>query len=75
MPYTTRPIDASPWDAFAELMERNNGVFCGWWCIGFHPEGAERGLDHRETKRKRVVTDSAHAALVFDEDGSAQGWC
>lgn len=75
MSHTVRPLDASTWDAFAELMERNNGVFGGCWCIGFHPEGAERGLDHREAKRERVFSDRAHAALVFDDDGNAQGWC
>jgi hypothetical protein len=38
MPFTTQPLDASTWDAFAELVERNNGIFGGCWCIGFHPE-------------------------------------
>jgi ribosomal protein S18 acetylase RimI-like enzyme len=72
---TTRPLDASTWDAFAELVERNNGVFGGCWCIGFHPEGRQKGLDHRTAKQDRVRTGRAHAALVFDEDGIAQGWC
>jgi ribosomal protein S18 acetylase RimI-like enzyme len=73
--YTVRCLDASTWDAFAELVERNNGVFGGCWCIGFHPEGGPRGDNHREMKRDRVLTDRAHAALVFDTDGLAQGWC
>ncbi len=72
---TTRPLDASTWDAFAELVERNNGIFGGCWCIGFHPERNQKGLDHRTAKEERVRTDRAHAALVFDEDGIAQGWC
>jgi GNAT superfamily N-acetyltransferase len=75
MSYTSRPLDASAWDAFAELMERNNGVFGGCWCIGFHPEGGQRRLDHRAAKEDRVRTGRAHAALVFDDDGAAQGWC
>ena len=33
MPYTTRPLDASTWDAFAELVERNNGIYGGCWCM------------------------------------------
>ena len=41
--YTTRPLDASTWDAFAELVERNNGVYGGCWCIGFHSE-YQRGV-------------------------------
>lgn len=27
MPFTTRPLDPTTWEAFAELVERNNGVF------------------------------------------------
>ena len=75
MSYTIRPLDASTWDAFAELVERNNGVFGGCWCVGFHPEGSQRGIGRRAIKENRVRTDRAHAALVLDEDGAAQGWC
>lgn len=75
MALTARPLDASTWDAFAELVERNNGVFGGCWCIGWHPEAGERGVDYRTAKEDRVRTDRAHAALVFDDDGLAQGWC
>jgi ribosomal protein S18 acetylase RimI-like enzyme len=75
MAYTSQPLDASTWDAFAELVERNNGIFGGCWCIGFHPERGRKGIDHRAIKQDRVRTDRAHAALVLDEDGVAQGWC
>jgi ribosomal protein S18 acetylase RimI-like enzyme len=75
MAYTSQPLDASTWDAFAELVERNNGIFGGCWCIGFHPERGRKGIDHRAIKQDRVRTDRAHAALVLDQDGVAQGWC
>ncbi len=78
MPYTTSPLDAATWPAFAELVERNNGVFGGCWCIGFHqPHGYQdpAGRSHREQKEDRVRTGRAHAALVLDEAGQAQGWC
>lgn len=75
MSLTARSLDASTWDAFAELVERNNGVFGGCWCIGWHPEAGERGVDYRTAKEDRVRTDRAHAALVFDDDDAAQGWC
>jgi ribosomal protein S18 acetylase RimI-like enzyme len=75
MPYTTRPLDASTWDAFAELVERNNGVFGGCWCIGFHLDRGQKETDHRAAKEDRVRTGRAHAALVFDDNGAAQGWC
>ena len=75
MPYTVTPLDASTWPVFAELVERNNGVFGGCWCIGYHPEAGQRGLDYRTVKEDRVRSGRAHAALVLDEDDAAQGWC
>jgi ribosomal protein S18 acetylase RimI-like enzyme len=75
MTYTTRPLDASTWDAFAELVERNNGVFGGCWCIGYHLERGQQWISPRAAKEDRVRTGRAHAALVFDSDGAAQGWC
>ena len=73
--YTMRPLDASTWDAFAELVERNNGVYGGCWCIGFHSEYQRGVSDPRTLKEELVRAGRAHAALVFDEDGGAQGWC
>jgi ribosomal protein S18 acetylase RimI-like enzyme len=73
--YTTRPLDASTWDAFAELVERNNGVFGGCWCMGYHPEGCWSGADNRTAKEDRMRSGQAHAALAIDADGLAQGWC
>lgn len=75
MSYSIRPLSASTWGAFAELVERNNGVYGGCWCIGYHPECGHRELNYREVKEDRVKSGRAHAALVFDEDGMAQGWC
>jgi GNAT superfamily N-acetyltransferase len=79
VPYTTSPLDADTWPAFAELVERNNGVFGGCWCLGFHQPYAKyqdpAGRSRREQKEDRVRTGRAHAALVLDEQGQAQGWC
>jgi GNAT superfamily N-acetyltransferase len=75
MRYTTRPLDASTWAAFAELAERNSGVYGGCWCIAYHLERKQQWPNYREAKEDLVRTGRAHAALVFDEDGSAQGWC
>jgi ribosomal protein S18 acetylase RimI-like enzyme len=75
MSYTTRPLDASTWEAFEELVVRNNGIFGGCWCIGYHPECGQKGTDYRAVKEERVRTGGAHAALVLDEAGAAQGWC
>jgi GNAT superfamily N-acetyltransferase len=75
VPYTVRPLDASTWDAFAELVERNNGIFGGCWCVGFHTEYKRGTGDHRTLKEQLVCAGRAHAALVFDEQEIAQGWC
>jgi GNAT superfamily N-acetyltransferase len=73
--YVIKPLDASTWDAFATLVERNNGIFGGCWCVGFHPKaGPGEPADHRERKRQRVCNGTAHAALVFD-GGDCLGWC
>jgi GNAT superfamily N-acetyltransferase len=75
MSYTVRPLNTSTWDAFAELVERNNGIFGGCWCIGYHPECGQRGISYRAVKEARVRQGRAHAALVLDSSGAAQGWC
>ncbi|MFG2799826.1 GNAT family N-acetyltransferase [Streptomyces pseudovenezuelae] len=74
-PYGVRPLDASTWDTFAELVERNNGVYGGCWCMSYHPECRQHGISRREAKEDLVRTGRAHAALVLDEHGTAQGWC
>ena len=75
--YTIKALDQATWDAFAALVEKNNGVFGGCWCIGFHAEGADRKTTaalNRERKLERVREGRAHAALVFDGD-ECLGWC
>ena len=75
--YTVSALDESTWAAFAALVERNNGVFGGCWCIGFHSEGIDRtaqGERNRERKHDRVRSGTAHAALVFDGEDCV-GWC
>ena len=75
--YTVKALDESTWDAFAALVERNNGVFGGCWCMGFHPEGVGKETTaqmNRERKLERVRAGAAHAALVFDGDDCV-GWC
>jgi GNAT superfamily N-acetyltransferase len=72
--YHVKPLDTDTWTDFARLVERHNGVWGGCWCIAFHPEGAQRGTDHRAQKERRVRDGEAHAALVFDGD-LCVGWC
>ena len=74
--YTIKALDESTWDAFAALVERNNGVFGGCWCIGFHPEADRKASPalNRERKLERVRAGTTHAALVF-EGVECVGWC
>jgi hypothetical protein len=75
--YAVRALDEATWDAFAALVECNNGIFGGCWCMAFHPEGAGKGATpalNRERKLERVRAGTARAALVFDGDDCV-GWC
>lgn len=73
--YTIRPLEGSTWSAFAELVERNNGVYGGCWCIAYHTAYKRGVSDPRNLKEQLVHSGDAHAALVFDGEGFAQGWC
>ena len=75
--YSVKALDESTWHAFAALVERNNGVFGGCWCMGFHAEGVGKETTaelNRKRKLERVRAGTAHAALVFDGDDCV-GWC
>jgi hypothetical protein len=75
--YTTRPLAADTWDDFARLVEANNGIWGGCWCMGFHPEGfgnVPTAAKNREAKREHVRKGTAHQILVYDGD-QCVGWC
>ncbi len=75
--YTTRLLDDDTWDAFARLVEANNGVWGGCWCMGFHVEGLSRDRcaeDNRDAKREHVRRGTVHQVLVLDGDACV-GWC
>jgi GNAT superfamily N-acetyltransferase len=75
VPYTTRPLDASTWDAFAELVERNNGIYGGCWCSAYHT-AYQRGVsDPRALKEQLVRAGCTLAVLVLDDNRITQGWC
>ena len=71
------PLTESTWPAFADLVERHNGVWGGCWCMGFHSEGVGKGCTpegNRAAKEVRVREGRAHATRVFDGDDCV-GWC
>lgn len=74
--WTVRPLAPDTWPAFARLVEANNGVWGGCWCMGAH---VRLGLDrtaqqNRADKQARVSEGRTHAALVLD-GADCLGWC
>jgi len=75
--YTTRPLTPDTWTDFAALVEANNGVWGGCWCIGFHPEGITKDstvAGNRDAKLAHVRNRTVHQILVYD-GGECVGWC
>jgi GNAT superfamily N-acetyltransferase len=75
--FIVKPLDESTWPDFARLVEKNNGVWGGCWCMSFHEEGVGRtrsASQNRSDKECRVREGRAHAALVYDGP-TAVGWC
>jgi GNAT superfamily N-acetyltransferase len=74
--YQTRALDGDTWPDFARLVEANNGVWGGCWCMWYHgKEGAEEPPEaKRKSKECRVREGRAHACLVF-HGTDCVGWC
>jgi GNAT superfamily N-acetyltransferase len=74
--FTTKALTPETWPDFAALVEANNGVWGGCWCIGFHPEGITSDATterNREAKRAHVENRTVHQVLVY-LDGDCVGW-
>ena len=75
--YTTKPLTQDTWEDFAGLVEANNGVWGGCWCMGFHPEGVGAGRTregNRAAKRRHVANGTVHQTLVYAGQ-ECVGWC
>ena len=76
--YTTRPLSPDTWDDFCALVDANNGVWGGCWCMGFHAGGFGENPSperNRAAKRAHVDNGTVHQILVYDPDGHCVGWC
>ena len=73
---SVRLLDVDTWPSFAAVVEANNGVWGGCWCMGFHVKlGRGRtAAQNRLDKQQRVREGTTHNALVFDGD-ECLGWC
>ena len=74
--FTTRLLTEETWPDFAALVEANNGVWGGCWCMGFHPEGFAAGSaeGNRAAKQGHVRAGTVHQVLVYD-GAECVGWC
>ncbi|MFT4029299.1 MAG: GNAT family N-acetyltransferase [Protaetiibacter sp.] len=72
--YTTSPLTPESWDDFAELVEANNGVWGGCWCMGFHAEGFQGSREANRDAKRALVERGIHQLLIYDA-GHAVGWC
>src|SRR5215207_3255481 len=71
MPYSTQPLTPETWSDFGALVEANNGVWGGCWCMGFHPEGIGAGHTvegNRGAERQHVTRGAVHQMLVYEGD-------
>lgn len=75
--YTTKRLAPDTWADFAALVEANNGIWGGCWCIGFHREGIGKestAAGNHEAKLAHVENGSVHQVLVYRGDVCV-GWC
>ena len=73
--YETKALGATTWPAFARLVEANNGVWGGCWCMWYHTkDNIESPELKRKAKRCLVLEGRAHASLVYDGT-ECVGWC
>lgn len=75
-PYRTKTLTPETWPAFARLVEENNGVWGGCWCMWYHGKKASEAPPEskRRAKQKLVREGRAHASLVF-QGTQCVGWC
>lgn len=75
--YLTKPLTPETCADFAALVQANNGVWGGCWCIASHREGigkASTAAGNREAKRAHVNNGTVHHMLVH-LGGECVGWC
>ena len=64
----SRPLDEDTWPTFVQLVEAENGVWDGCWCMGLHV-GLGKGRTPEQNgadKQERVRSGTSYQALVLD---------
>jgi hypothetical protein len=70
-------LSPGTWDDFAGLVEANNGVWGGCWCMGFHSEGLSKdrsAADNCRAKQAHVNAGTVRQILVYTGN-ECVGWC
>lgn len=71
----TKPLDATTWPDFARLVEANNGMWGGCWCMWYHSKNEPRTPEAKRKAKECLVRECrAHAALAYDGKDCV-GWC
>jgi hypothetical protein len=71
--YAVRALTPETWPDFARLVDANNGVWGGCWCLSFHAGDREHGPDRRGAKEAMVREGRTHSALVYTGEDCV-GW-
>ena len=73
--YTTALLDADTWSDFARLVEANNGVWGGCWCMGFHPPAELPNIKNPKAYEKELVEppDWRIGCIFTDKSHRGQG--
>ena len=73
--YRTALLTEQTWEDFAGLVEANNGVWGGCWCMGFHAEGFAGSPEANRAAKQRLTAEAkVHQVLVYAGDDCV-GWC
>lgn len=75
--FTIRELGPGTWPDLATVLEKHNGVWGGCWCVVLHDtkgKGTGSTSGNRALKKKLVMEDKSHSALVYDGQ-DVVGWC
>jgi GNAT superfamily N-acetyltransferase len=77
--FSIKELGPPTWPDFARFFESHPPVWSGCWCTAFHLTRDEEkamatAVQRRALKKKLVLADRSHAALVYD-GADIVGWC
>ncbi|WP_299738827.1 hypothetical protein [uncultured Roseobacter sp.] len=62
--YGTKPLAGDTWNDFANLVEENNGVWGGGWCLWYHDkEGEKASPEEKRAMKEPELSRAKHTQL------------